>query len=204
MSIEIQMVDLYTPHRKQILHAAKILENKGVVVYPTDTIYGLGADVLCREAVERILKIKKASRHKLLSFIFSDIKEISKWAYISNRVFRIIKKVLPGPYTFILPASKEIPKMILENRKTIGIRIPDSPIASGLVRELNRPILSSSVPEGMSNMFTDPQEIIDTFPNDIDLILHAGELPNFPSTVIDFTTDPPEIIRQGAGDISFL
>ncbi len=204
MSIEIQMIDLYSPHRKQILYAARILNNKGVIVYPTDTIYGLGADVLCREAVQRILKIKKASQHKLLSFIFADIKEISRWAYISNQVFRIMKKVLPGPYTFILPASKEIPRFILESRKTIGVRLPDSPIAQTLVRELKRPILSSSVPEGKSSLFTDPHEIIQKFGHDVDLILNAGELPNFPSSVVDFTTDPPKVIREGAGDISLL
>jgi tRNA threonylcarbamoyl adenosine modification protein (Sua5/YciO/YrdC/YwlC family) len=206
MAVEIQRVELDYPHRKQILHAAKILKRGGVIVYPTDTIYGLAADILNKDAIARIFRIKNVSKHKLLTFICLDLQSISEWAYIPNRAFRVMKRVLPGPYTFILPASKEVPKAILQKRKTVGVRIPDSQVSLSLVEELGRPLLSTSVPRGEQgeDFFTDPLEIADMFRHEIDLILDAGIMPNNPSTIVDFTEDPPEIVRKGAGDIDAL
>ena len=201
MAVEIQHIDLDNPHRKQFIHAANILRTGGVIVYPTDTIYGLACDVLNKNAVSKIFKIKEVSHQKLLSFIFSDIADISQWAHIPNTAFRIMKRSLPGKYTFILPASRDVPKSMIEKRRTIGVRVPDCEVARNLVEELGRPLLSTSVPKGSDDYFTDPDEIAETFRNEIDLILHAGIIPNIPSTVIDFTVDPPEIIREGAGDV---
>jgi tRNA threonylcarbamoyl adenosine modification protein (Sua5/YciO/YrdC/YwlC family) len=206
MAVEIQQVELDYPHRKQILHAANILKRGGVIVYPTDTIYGLAADILNKDAIARIFRIKNVSKHKLLTFICLDLQSISEWAHIPNPAFRVMKRVLPGPYTFILPASKEVPKAILQKRKTVGVRIPDSQVSLSLVEEMERPLLSTSVPRGEQgeDFFTDPLEIADMFRHEIDLILDAGIMPNNPSTIVDFTADPPEVVRRGAGDIEVL
>ncbi len=204
MSVKIQYVDIYNPDWEQIVQAVEILKKGGVIVYPTDTIYGLAADILNKDAVAKIYKIKKASKQKLLSFIFAEFKGIADWAFISNGAYRVMRRVLPGPYTFILPATTEVSRSIVEKRQTIGVRVPDSVVAQRLAKELGRPLLSTSVPEGGDEFFTDPQEIAEKFEHDIDLILDAGVMPNVPSTIVDFTVDPPVIVREGAGDISLL
>lgn len=204
MAVEVQHVFLDTPHRRQILHAVKTLELGGVIVYPTDTIYGFAADIFNKNAVEKIFEIKKASKHKLMSFIFADLQEIAKWAFIPTNVYRIMRRVLPGKYTFILRASPEVPKVILHKRKTIGVRVPDSEVARMIVHELGRPILSTSVPTDDDRFHTDPAEIAERYKFDIDLLLDAGVLPDEPSTVVDFSVEPPEIVRQGAGDLNLF
>lgn len=204
MAVEIQAIYAETPHKRLIKHAVKILEKGGVIVYPTDTIYGLAADIYQKDAVERLFKIKQVSKQKLLSLILPDLENIGNWVHISNTVFRVMRRVLPGKYTFILPASKEVPKSILQKRRTLGIRVPDNEISRQLVAELGHPVLSTSVPNGEDDFFTDPQEIATRFRYEIDLILDAGIMPNLPSTVVDFSIDPPEIIREGAGDINAL
>jgi tRNA threonylcarbamoyl adenosine modification protein (Sua5/YciO/YrdC/YwlC family) len=125
---------------------------------------------------------------------------------MSTPVFRVMRRVMPGKYTFILPASKEVPKNVLEKRKTLGIRVPDNEVSRLLVEELGRPLLSTSVPKGngADDFFTDPDEIAERYKYDIDLILDAGMMPNMPSTVVDFSVDPPEVIREGAGDVDAL
>jgi tRNA threonylcarbamoyl adenosine modification protein (Sua5/YciO/YrdC/YwlC family) len=201
---EIQIVDIYNPDREQIIHAVDILKKGGVIVYPTDTIYGLAADVLNKEAVLKIFKIKKVSKQKLLSLIFADLKGVADWAQIPNGAFRLMKRVLPGQYTFILPASKELPRSIIQKRTTIGIRVPESEVVRRLVEELGRPLLSSSVPNGADDYFTDPQEMAERYDHEIALILDGGIMPTLPSTVVDFSVTPPEILREGAGDVDRL
>jgi tRNA threonylcarbamoyl adenosine modification protein (Sua5/YciO/YrdC/YwlC family) len=206
MSVDIQPIDPFNLDQKIILVAAEILKRGGVIVYPTDTLYGLAADILNREAVSRIFKIKKVSTQKLLSFIFADFSDIAQWAHIPNNAFRIMRRLLPGPYTFILPASKEVPRSLLhlQKRRTIGVRMPDSSVARSLVKQLGRPLLSTSVPKGSDDFFTNPQEIAIQYEHDLDLILDSGITPNIPSTVIDFSVKPPEILRHGAGNIDEL
>jgi tRNA threonylcarbamoyl adenosine modification protein (Sua5/YciO/YrdC/YwlC family) len=204
MAVEIQNIDLNYPHARLLRRAAKILENGGLIVYPTDTIYGLGADLLNKKALERIFKIKRVSKHKLLSFICPNLKNITEWAYVPNNAYRIMRRVTPGKYTFILRASPQVPKILLQKRQTVGIRIPDSPIALGLAIELGRPLLSTSVPMGEDGFYSDPQEIAEQFKFDIDLILDAGVLSNQPSTIVDFTKDKPQILREGSGDVTLL
>jgi tRNA threonylcarbamoyl adenosine modification protein (Sua5/YciO/YrdC/YwlC family) len=199
MAVEIQKIDLEHPHKRLLQHAARILENGGLIVYPTDTIYGLGADLFNKGAMERIFKLKKASRQKLLSFICHDLAAVSDWAYVPTSAFRVLRRVTPGKYTFVLRASKEVPKILLQKRHTVGVRIPDSAVALGLVRELGRPLLSTSVPQGEDDFFTDPHVIAETFRHDISLILDAGVLANQPSTIIDLSGPAPAIIRRGAG-----
>lgn len=204
MKVEIQEIHTDTPHKRQIKHAVKMLERGGVLVYPTDTIYGLACDILRKDAVERIFKIKKVSRQKLMSLIFPDLSDIADWVHVPNQVYRVMRRVLPGKYTFILPASREVPKAVLQKRRTLGIRVPDNEISRNLVEELGRPLLSTSVPKGEDDYFTDPMEIANRFLYEIDLILDAGVMPNLPSTVVDFTLDPPEVLREGAGDVDAL
>jgi len=199
VAVEIQKIDLSHPHRRLLQHAVTILRDGGLIVYPTDTIYGLGADLFNKGAMERIFKLKKASRQKLLSFICPDLASVADWAYVPTSAFRILRRVTPGPYTFVLRASKEVPRILLQKRPTVGVRIPDSAVALGLVRELGRPLLSTSVPQGEDDFFTDPQVIAETFRHDIDLILDAGILANLPSTIVDLSGPSPAIIRLGAG-----
>lgn len=204
MAVEVAKIFLEHPQERLIKKAAQVLKDGGIVVYPTDTIYGLGVDLFNKQAMERALRIKKASSHKLMSFLCPDLKDISKWAIVSNEAYKVMRRVLPGPYTFVLKASREIPRSVLQKRKTVGIRIPDSEVAHALLKEMGRPILSVSVPQGADGYYSDPQEIAREFQYEIDLILDAGVMFNKPSTVVDFSGDEPHIIREGSGDVDAL
>jgi len=201
VTVEIQQIDLEHPHRRLLQHAARILADGGLIVYPTDTIYGLGADLFNKDAMGRIFKLKKTSQQKLLSFICPDLAAVAAWAYVPTSAYRVMRRVTPGKYTFILRASKEVPKILLQKRPTVGVRIPDSAVALGLVRELGRPLLSTSVPQGEDDYYTDPQAIAETFRHDVELVLDAGPLANQPSTIIDLSGVTPVLIRHGAGDL---
>ena len=204
MSAEIQKIYLDHPQTRLVKKAVDIVRKGGVIVYPTDTIYGLGVDLFNKQALQRVLRLKKASKRKLLSFVCPDLKEIARWAIVSNRAYKIMRRVTPGAYTFILRASSEVPKLLLQKRRTVGIRIPDSAVVHALLAELGRPILSTSVPQGTDGYYTDPHEISAMFNNDIDLILDAGVMFNKPSTIVDLSGDEIEILREGAGDIEAL
>ena len=156
-----------------------------------------------RNVYDRILKIKAATSHKLLTLICPNLNDIANWAVVPDHAYKIMRRVIPGPYTFILRATKQVPKILLQKRKTIGVRFPNSPVVQSLLEHLGGPIISSSVPP-LDDYFTDPEEIAKRFPHDIDLILDAGVMFNQPSTVVDFSSDEPEIIREGAGDINAL
>jgi len=200
---EIIKVFIDTPHLRIIKKAVECIKDGGIIVYPTDTIYGLAADLYNKKAMEKIKKIKKSEK-KLLSFILPDLKEISKYAIVPDYAYKSMRRVTPGPYTFVLDATKEVPKLLLFNRKTVGIRIPDAPFALKLLEELGNPLLSTSVPHGENGYHTDPYEIKMKYENEIDMILDAGVMFNNPSTVVDFTGPEPLILRHGAGDIEAL
>ncbi len=204
MAVEIQKIYIDHPQPRLIQYAADILRKGGLVVYPTDTIYGLGADLVSREAMDRIYRLKKTSNHKLLSFICADLKDIAHWAQVSDLAYRNMRKVLPGQYTIILKATRNVPKTLLQNRKTVGIRVPAAVIPIRLVEALGRPILSTSVPQGSDGYYSDPEEIAEIYKHDIDLILDAGRMFNQPSTVVDFSAEVPEILRHGSGDPELL
>jgi len=204
MAADIITVYKDTPHQRIVNQVVETLKDGGVIAYPTDTIYGLGADLHNKKALERILRIKNQHQAKPLSFILSDLKDISKYANVPDFAYKIMRRVTPGPYTFVLNCTKEVPRLLLWKRKTIGIRIPDAPFAIKIVETLGHPILSTSVPLGENGYHTDPTEIAEKYGNDIDLILDAGVLFNNPSTVVDFTNNEPEIIRYGAGDVNAL
>ncbi|MBI5076999.1 threonylcarbamoyl-AMP synthase [Candidatus Falkowbacteria bacterium] len=191
------------PEFPKIKQAADILKNCGVIVYPTDTIYGFGCDIFCKNAVERIYKIKK-KKASGFSFICPDLKEIAKYAIVSDYAYRIMKKLLPGPYTFIFKATKLVPKEIVPDKKTVAIRIPNNTICLELVKQLGHPIITTSVNITKEPYFSDCLEIERQFGDKVDLIIDAGALSNEPSSVIDFSKNEPLIIRRGKGDVAMF
>jgi tRNA threonylcarbamoyl adenosine modification protein (Sua5/YciO/YrdC/YwlC family) len=184
--------------------ALDVLRNDGVIVYPSDTVYGLGVSPKSRTAIERIYEIKRISNHKLMSMICSDFNMVSEFAWVSNQNFRVMKRCWPGPFTFILPATKNVPKLLAQKRKTIGIRIPDCALCHSLVDGLGLPIITTSVPAGPESFMNNTNDIFDSIGNRVDLILDGDVTLSVPSTVVDLTGDEPVIIREGAGDISLI
>ena len=190
------------PNPRHIATVVDCLKSGGIIAYPTDTIYGLGCSIFKHDAIEKICAIKKVDPEKAnLSFICADLSDLSLYAKsIDNRLFRILKKALPGPFTFILPASKEVPKILQSRKKTIGLRIPDNLIALSIIKTMGHPILSASLPGDEVEEYTDPELIQENWGKQIDMVVDGGIGGMIPSTVVDCTTDNYEIIRQGAGD----
>jgi tRNA threonylcarbamoyl adenosine modification protein (Sua5/YciO/YrdC/YwlC family) len=192
------------PQKRYINKAVEVLREGGVIIYPTYTLYGFGCDIFNKNALERIYAIKNEPTSKLYSFVCPDLKDISKYAKVSDYAYKKMKRLLPGPYTFVLPASREVPKKLWTKRRTVGIRIPDNPIAIELAKELGRPILSTSVTNRLGETYHNPDEIRHVFNHSVDLMLAMGTLDGSPSTIVDLSGDEPEIIREGAGDISYF
>lgn len=190
------------PPPRLIKQIVESLQQGGVIIYPTDTVYGLGCDILQQKAVERICRIKKVEPRKAqLSFVCSDLSHLSEYAKpISNPVYRLLKDHLPGPYTFILPASKMVPKILQSKKDTIGLRIPDNNIAMAIINELGRPILSASLPGEMVEDYTDPEVMYENFRNEVDYVVDGGIGGTIPSTIVDFTGSEPILVRQGLGE----
>ncbi len=192
------------PQLRYINKAVSVLKEGGVIIYPTDTVYGIGCDIFNKAALERIFSIKNDESSKLLSFVCSDLKDISKYARVSDYAYRTMKHLLPGPYTFILPAAKLVPKKLWSKRKTVGIRIPNNNITMKLVAELGNPIISTSTTNRKGEVIFDPFEIKNIFNAQVDLMLSMGPLMGEPSTVVDLSDEEPEVLRKGAGDISLF
>jgi tRNA threonylcarbamoyl adenosine modification protein (Sua5/YciO/YrdC/YwlC family) len=193
-----------TPQQRFINKAVEIMKAGGVIIYPTDTVYGFGCDIFNKKALDRIFDIKNDGKTKLFSFVCPNLKDISKYAKVTDYAYRTMKHLLPGPYTFVLPAAKEVPKKLWTKRQTVGIRIPNHKVALQLAQELGNPIVSSSVTNRNGEILTDPQEIKMMFDFHVDLMLASDILSNRPSSIIDLSNDQPEIIREGAGDISLF
>jgi len=195
-----------TPQPRHIQHAVEILKNGGVIIYPTDTVYGIGCSVFNTKAIENVYRIKRQDKSKPFSFICSDLSHISEYAKVSNTAFRLMKQLIPGQYTFILPASKlkQLPKSIISKRKTVGIRVPDNKICQVLVKELGHPVLNASVTNEDGIIINDPEIIKEQFENRVDAILDGGNSLLELSTILDLTAEPPEIVRQGVGNTSML
>jgi tRNA threonylcarbamoyl adenosine modification protein (Sua5/YciO/YrdC/YwlC family) len=188
------------PEPRKIARAVQVLNDGGVIAYPTDTVYGLGCDLTNRHAVERLYEIKGMARTHPLAFVCPDLSDIARYAIVENNVYRVLRRLLPGPYTFILTATREVPKIVQMKRKSVGIRVPASEVARTLARELGRPIISSTAGRPGEDPFVDPAEIDDAF-HGLTLVLDGGAGGIIPTTVIDLTTSPPEIVREGAGPI---
>jgi tRNA threonylcarbamoyl adenosine modification protein (Sua5/YciO/YrdC/YwlC family) len=189
------------PQPRLLRQVAEVLRKGGVIIYPTDTIYGLGCDIQQQKAVERICRIKGVDPQKAqLSFVCHDLSHLSEYAkQLNTPVYRALKQYLPGPYTFILGASKNVPRLLKTKKDTVGIRVPDNAIARCIVEELGNPILSASLPGEYVEEYTDPEIIQDKFGNQVDLVIDGGIGGMVPSTIIDYTEDIPELVRQGAG-----
>ena len=189
------------PQQRLIKQIADCLRNGGVIIYPTDTVYGLGCDIFQPKAVERICRIKGLDPSKAnLSFICSDLSDLSKYARaISTPQYRLIKNHIPGPFTFILPASKEVPKILKSKKDTIGLRVPDHNITHAIAAALGNPILSSSLPGDMVEEYTDPELIHNKFYKLVDIVVDGGIGGLEYSTIVDMTDEEPQVIRQGAG-----
>ncbi len=200
MMLEINSENPEFPKIRQI---SQILRQSGVIVYPTDTVYGFGCDIFCPEAIEQIYKIK-GKKATGFSFICPDLAEISKYAVVPDNAFKIMKRYLPGPYTFVFKAKKLVPKTLIPNKKTVAIRIPDNKICLDLLKQIGHPIVSTSVNIHSEPNYSDPLLIEKDFGDKVDAIIDAGIIAKEPSTVIDFSDGEPILIRQGKGDTSFL
>lgn len=205
MVAELMKIHPVNPEGRKIARAVEILRNGGIIVYPTDTIYGVGCDLMNRKAVERLCRILGIKPQKLdLSFICNDLSHISEYARkIDTPVFKVLKKALPGPYTFILESSSRVPKILDINKKTVGIRIPDHNIPRALVKELGNPLITSSIKDDdlIKEYTTNPDEIYEDFKNKVDLVIDGGSGGNIPSSVIDCTSNNFVVIRKGLGDV---
>ncbi len=189
------------PQPRLIRQVAETLKRGGVVIYPTDTIYGLGCDIFQPKAIEKICRIKNVEPQKAqLSFVCYNLSDLSHYAkQLSTPMYRLLKQYLPGAYTFILDASREVPKILKTKKDTIGIRVPDNKIARCIVQELGNPILSASLPGDYVEEYTDPEIIHEKFEKLVDIVIDGGIGGMEPSTIIDFTGDEPIVTRQGAG-----
>ena len=199
------LIDIHpdNPGKRQVTQVVDILKKGGVIIYPTDTVYGLGCDIYNAKAVERIARIRGIKPEKAnFSFICSDLSHISDYTrHLSNHIFKLMKYHLPGPFTFILPANNSLPKLFKNKKKTVGIRIPDHNIPLEIVRELGNPILTTSIhdSDALLDYTTDPELIHENFENQVDAVIAGGFGKNIPSTILDCTTGEVEVIRQGLG-----
>ncbi|HCZ35505.1 MAG TPA: threonylcarbamoyl-AMP synthase [Cytophagales bacterium] len=207
MTAELLAIHPVNPEPRKISRVVEVLRKGGVIVYPTDTIYGIGCDLLNRRAVERLCQITGVKPQKLnLSFICNDLSHISHYVKrLDTPEFKILKKLLPGPFTFIFESSNNVPKILDVNKKTVGIRIPDHAIPLALVQQLNNPLITSSIKDDdiIKEYTTDPEEIFEDFKNHVDLVIDGGAGGNVPSTVVDFTSGEPEVTRQGLGEFNY-
>jgi tRNA threonylcarbamoyl adenosine modification protein (Sua5/YciO/YrdC/YwlC family) len=197
-------VNPINPQNRLIHQAVDILAKGGIVVYPTDTNYGIGCDILNKKAIERIYQLKQRNKSKPFSFICSGLKNISHYAKVSNYAYKTMKRLLPGPYTFILEGSKLVPKIMLTKRKTAGIRVPDHKICLELVKGLGNPIITTSATMPDGSTLNDPCLIHEMFGNRINLVIDGEMVPGRPSSVISLINDMPEVIRKGMGDVSIF
>ena len=195
-------INSQNPQMRLIKKAADLLRDGGVIIYPTDTVYGLGCSLSNKKGIEKIYELKRRNKKKPLSFVCSDLKHISKYAKVTDYAYKTMKRLLPGAYTFILEASRLVPKIILPKRSTTGIRVPDNQICLALLKELGQPIISTSVKTVQGESLGDPYVIKENFNRVVDLIIDGGIIIPEPSSVISLVDDDIEIIRIGKGDIS--
>ena len=207
MPAELVNIHPENPERRKILHIVEVLQKGGIVIYPTDTIYGIGCDLMNRRAVERLCQITGVKPQKMnLSFICYDLSHISQYVQrIDTPAFKVLKASLPGPFTFIFESSTNVPKILGANKKTVGIRVPDHQIPLEIVKLLGNPLVTSSIKDDdvIKEYTTDPEEIFEDFKNVVDLVIDGGAGGNVPSTIVDFTDRNPIVTRQGLGEFNF-
>ncbi len=200
--IEINPVN---PQARLIEQVVDILRFGGVICYPTDTMYGIGCDIFNQKAVKRIYQLKQRPKDKPFSFMCESLTNISSYGHVGNNAYRIMRKCLPGPYTFVLSGTKLVPKIMLTRQKTVGIRVPDYPICLALIEALGNPVLNTSAQlEGADESVRSVYDAEECFGKQVDVIIDAGEIIPEPSTVISLLDDPPQVLRQGKGDSSLF
>lgn len=190
------------PQGRLIQRVVDVLNDGGIIAYPTDTQYGIGCDLFQKRAIEQVYRIKKRNPKKPFSFICADLKDISEYAKVSNYAYRTMRRLLPGPYTFILEGTRLVPKIMLTKRKEAGIRVPNHEICLAMVRTLGHPIITTTAGFEDEDVLSDPEEIEQVFKGVIDLIIDGGPVPGKPSTVVSLINDVPEVIREGLGEFS--
>ena len=191
------------PQPRYIRQIAEKIRNGAVICYPTDTVYGIGCDIFNQKAIKKIFQIKKRAKHKPFSFMCSGLKNVNDYGHVSNMAYRIMRKALPGPFTFVLSASKLVPKIMITKQKTVGIRVPDNNICLALIEELGNPILTTSaILDKEGAPLSEAYEFDELLGNMVDLVIDGGMVFPDPSTIVSFTGDEPEILRQGKGDTS--
>lgn len=208
MSADLLTIHPKNPEERKIDQAVECLRNGGIVIYPTDTVYGIGCDLMNRKSVLRLCHILGIKPQKLdLSFICHDLSDIATYVKrIDTPTFKLLKRLLPGPYTFILESSSAVPKILDVNKKTVGIRVPNHPIPRMIVEKLGNPLITSSVKDDdhIIEYTTDPEEIYEDFEHQVDMVINGGPCGNIPSTVVDCTGDEVKILRMGKGEVDFV
>ena len=190
------------PQMRLIRRVVEVLRQGGVVAYPTDTVYGLGCDIFDKKAIKRVHQIKHQPESKPFSFICPGLTELSQYARVTNYAYKTLRRCLPGPYTFVLEGSRDVPKMMLTRRKTAGIRVPDHPICLAIVEELGHPIISTSAADpATGRILNTAWEIDEILGHQLDMVVDGGPVPGNPSSVVSLVDDVPEILREGAGSV---
>jgi tRNA threonylcarbamoyl adenosine modification protein (Sua5/YciO/YrdC/YwlC family) len=197
-------IDPEHPQPRLIERAVQTLSEGGLLAFPTDTYYALGCDLFDKRAIERIYQLKQLPRTHELSFLCGDLAEVSRYAILDNAAFRVLRRKTPGPFTFILPATRLVPDLVLRRQKTVGIRLPNSPIALAIVNALEHPVISTSAATPVGEVLIDAKDIKEQLGHGLELILDGGYKANEPSTVIDLTGPQPVVVRQGKGDAADL
>lgn len=200
----MQRIEIHPTHPqgRRVKQAVELLRKGGVIVYPTGTVYGLGCDITQKRAIERIYQVKQLKSDHPLSFVCQDLSDIARYAFVDDFAYRIMKRLIPGPYTFILNATREVPKLLVRKRKTVGIRVPGDPVAHALVEELGSPIVSTSATFG-GEILNDPDDLAARF-HHVDAFVDSGWGGLEPSTIIDLTGDEPLVVREGAGPVDVI
>jgi len=186
------------PQKRLISKVVQVLDQGGLIVYPTDTFYGIGCDLFNKKSIKQIYQLKRRPLTKPFSFVCANLKDISLYAQVSNNAYRIMKRSLPGPYTFVLEGTRLVPKLMLTKRRTVGIRVPDNKICLAIVKSLGRPIISTSV------NLDEPSVIHDTYSSFVEIVIDGGVISHEPSTVVSLMDDNPAVIREGKGEINFI
>ncbi len=191
-------IDPNNPQKRLVNQAVQTLDKGGIIIYPTDTFYGIGCDLFNKKTIKRVYQLKNRPLSKPFSFVCADLKDISLYAQVSNYAYRIMKRLLPGPYTFVLEGTRLVPKLMLAKRKTVGIRVPDNKICLEIVKGLGRPIISTSVD------LDNPSILHDIYSSLVDMVIDGGVIAYEPSTVVSLMDNNPEVIRKGKGAINFI
>lgn len=194
-------INPHNPQARLLKQVVKVLESGGVVAFPTDTVYGLGCDIYNKKAIKRVHQIKRVPLTQPFSFICPGITELSQYARVTNYAYKTLRRLLPGPYTFILEGSRQVPKIMLTRRKEVGIRVPDHTICQAMVGLLGHPVISTSATVKKGEYFMQAWELDEALGNQVDLVVDGGPTPGDLSSVVSLVDDVPEVIREGAGPV---